>query len=119
MKILSLFAGMLVFSMGATGASYTGTYTVTSIVVDADRYAGCMLKLNPNPNVQFPNCSSAFASLGCDGTGGVTKSEASQLLNNASLAFAMGKNVTLRLNDENYGTTSRGYCFVDRIDVRR
>lgn len=119
MRIIPLFLGILVFSLGASGASYTGTYTITQIVVDADRYAGCMLKLNPNPTEQFPNCSSGFASLGCDGTGGVAKSEASQLLNNASLAFAMGKQVTVRLNDENYGTTARGYCFADRIDVRR
>ena len=97
-----------------------GPYTVTQLTTDADRYAGCMIKIDPGPETVFPNCAAAFVSLGCDGSAEplISKSSAAQLYTTAQIGYVTDKALYLRINDETVGTTARGYCFADRVDVR-
>ena len=119
-KSLILMAIMAIcYSQGSSAASFTGKFTVKSIVVDADRYAGCMVKVSPGPETIFNGCQAGFVSFGCDGNLGISKSQGNQLLNAAQLGFVMNRQVVLRINDENAPVTSRGYCLADRVDVTK
>lgn len=100
-------------------ATDTRSHTVLSVVTDAQRYGGCMIKISPGPEAKFAGCKPAFVSLGCDGSLGIAKSTANQLLAQAQLALVTGKKVILRTNDDGGPTTSRGYCLADRVDVSR
>lgn len=118
----SIFAApFLAFSIMAApfaGAlNYTGKFDIISVVTDADRFAGCMVKISPDPQTKFAGCRDTFVSLGCDGTLGPDRAAAGRLLANAQLAFAMGKSVYLRINDASAPTTPYGYCLADRVDV--
>ena len=103
----------------ANAASYTGTFVVTQIVTDANRYAGCMVKVTPGPETRFQGCRTGFVTFGCDGTLGVSKVAAQQLLSTATLGFVMDKSVVLRINAELGPKSPRGYCLADRVDVKK
>ena len=120
LKISLIVAGIL-GGVSAQAANNTGgPYTVLQLTTDAERYAGCMIKISPGPETVFPNCGTAFVSLGCDGSADplISKSSAAQLYTTAQIGYVTDKPLYLRINDENVGTTPRGYCYADRVDVR-
>ncbi|MDA8773304.1 hypothetical protein N9M65_01860 [Luminiphilus sp.] len=109
--------GILALSQVTLGASFTGTFAIQQIVTDGARYSGCMIRVTPAPETVFAGCKIGFVSLGCDGTLGITKSAASNLLSAAQLALVTDRSVVLRINDEDAPTSPRGYCLADRVDV--
>ena len=113
----SFLAFSIIAAPFAGAANYTGRFSIIAVVTDADRFAGCMVKITPGPETIFPGCRTAFVSFGCDGTLGPSKTAGGQLLASSQLAFAMGKNVVLRINDGTSPLTPEGYCLADRVDV--
>lgn len=109
---------LLVFlSLGAgqtLAASTVQSFNVTGIVLDATKYNGCLVKISPGPETHFPECTSGFITLGCDGAAGVPKAQAAQHLSAAQLALVSDTKVFMRVYDE--APAGNAYCLVDRVD---
>ena len=112
--------GFLMLPLVPTSAA-TATFdaTVTRTLARADeRFGGCMVWLSESPATAGEsslNCpaDSNWVTFSCTGTH-TSKSSAMRMLDSAQLAFAMGKRVTVWVDD---ARTHNGYCFVERIDV--
>ena len=97
----------------AAMANFQATVTRTLAVAD-DRYGGCMVALSVSPADENLSCpDSPWVTFSCTGEH-TSKSSAMRMLDSAQLAFAMGKTVTVWVDD---ARTHNGYCFVERIDV--
>ena len=113
----AMISAVLGAAAAQAGNDTSSGYSIKKIVVDNSRYAGCMVQIQPGPETVFSDCRAAFVSFGCDGTVGVTKSTANQLLAQAQLAAVTGRTVTLRISEPTDAATPRGYCIADRLDV--
>ena len=82
--------------------------TVTKVLIDernagdsayplAQSYGGCAARVTPNPRGSVPGCTSAYISLGCDGTI-VAKSSAQNNLSSAQLALVTGEQISFWLD---------------------
>ena len=111
-----LALGFLMLPLVPTSAaveSFDATVMRTLAVAD-DRYGGCMVALSVSPADNNLNCpDSSWVTFSCNGTH-TSKSSAMRMLDSAQLAFAMGKRVTVWVDDSK---THNNYCFVERIDV--
>jgi len=88
---------------------------------DATKFGGCKAKFNvdfgADPDIGVDSggpCDREELSFGCDGTQGVTKAAGNQMYSSAQLAFAMGKQVNVRVNP---AYVVNGICVASRVDV--
>ena len=100
MNRLLLLIAVSFFSTSAGAAeSYVDNLQITQIIIDNNRYSGCMVKVSPELPAST-NCGRLdFVSLDCDGEYG-TKAKAQSMLEMAQLAFLTDKSVRLRVDDD-------------------
>lgn len=114
---------MVVFGAEVHSASYTGEYEIYQVGTDATKFAGCLVRIRAtstqlDPSDAFSGCQAQFVTLGCDGTLGITKSQANANFAQAQLAFVAQRKAILRFYDTSAPQSPEGYCLADRVDVR-
>ena len=84
-------------SVSAAQQGRIGPATITEIWTDGriGEYGGCLVEISVNPNTVDPSCQYGKVSLSCDGTVGVSKSNAAINLSMIQLAFVTGQPVDL------------------------
>ena len=97
-------------------AESTFNAEVQRVLVDDQRYAGCMVQLSVDPQQTLPSCGRYWATLDClkefpESAGSITSNKLAQ----AQLALVTGRAVTMRVTDTRI---ANGYCFAERIDVK-
>lgn len=113
----SLCAGVLLTVAGPLSALESQvTAKVLQVMVAVDDYGGgCMAKLSFSPHKVLPLCARDWVTMSCSGE--YTEIvRAYRLLDQAQLALASGKSVTVWIQDDK---THDGYCLASRIDVLR
>jgi hypothetical protein len=95
----------------ATQTHHNGN--IEKILLDGERYGGCMVYLNPNLPSNL-NCRLDFVSLDCNGDLVNTKTHAKAMLDMAQLAFLVEKSVRIRVSDEQ---TINGFCTADYLRI--
>ena len=99
------------FSQAAT-ASFQATIERT-LVADADRWGGCMARVNVTLADLGVDCYSRWVTFSCSGVH-TTKDVAYRMFDSAQMALALEKRVQLYVTDQK---KHNGYCFANRIDV--
>jgi hypothetical protein len=98
----------------AATASVQATVERT-LVADADRWGGCMARVNVTLADLGLDCYSRWVTFSCSGVH-TTKDIAYRMFDSAQMALALDKQVWLSITDQK---KHNGYCFADRIDVIR
>jgi len=98
---------------GAATATFTALVTKTMVTAD-DQYGGCMAALSVNPKNKLAKCGATWVSFDCRGKFATDPLLAYRLLDQAQLALAANKSVTVTIND---GRIVNGICFAPRLDV--
>ena len=124
--VLPGFALFAAFTLPMSANAVQGTLvtTVQRILLTSDAqpspntglyYGGCMAYLaHPiNTASNSPNCPSAWVSFSCDGTY-AAKDIAQMMLDQAQLAIAMKKTVTVVVDD---AKKHNGFCTATRLDL--
>ena len=103
----------LTSSMVASAAEFQATGVIEKTLSnDGSSWGGCMAKLS---SWLGPNCGKRWVSFSCSGPGTYfSKDVAYRLFDTALMAFALGKQVTVYLDDQK---KHNGYCVAHRIDV--
>ncbi|WP_295383954.1 hypothetical protein [uncultured Thiodictyon sp.] len=106
--------GLVLAAPGLQAATSSVVATVTKTMVTGNgTYGGCMAMLSVDPAKSLPTCGKNFVSFGCSNAAGDQLS-AYRMLDQAQLALAGAKNVTVYFTDT---TKYNGYCLATRIDV--
>jgi len=84
-----------------------------TLTVSDDRWGGCAVRLSVSPSEEGLNCSDNWVSFSCTGDH-ASKSNAARMFDSAQMAFALGREVRVWVDDTK---THNGFCFVNRIDV--
>ena len=109
--VLMFFFSPLV--LGAT-ASF-GTYVDRTLnTVDAE-FGGCMFRPTV-PISETLDCPDTWLTLDCAGALGGSKSEGKRKYDELLLALITNRKVTVRVDDEK---KINGWCYVDRVQLRR
>jgi len=115
-KTILLAALVLTMCTGAHAETITKAFLVKSVNYygdvdgDGDReYGGCLIRVDPDPSTVLSGCGSKFVAPSCDGTYG-TKSMASSVMDQATLAALTGRRITLGLDNSQKHS---GRCYVN------
>ncbi|MDE0191724.1 MAG: hypothetical protein OXQ90_10245 [Gammaproteobacteria bacterium] len=101
-------------SLQADTTSVTAKVTRTLAVAD-DRWGGCAAQLDVSlVDEGLANCNDKWVTFSCSGDHASSKSSAMRMFDQAQMAFALGRQVRVYVDDTK---THNGFCFVDRIDV--
>lgn len=101
-------------SLQADTTSVTAKVTRTLAVAD-DRWGGCAVQLDASlVDEGLANCDDRWVTFSCSGDHVSSKSNAMRMFDQAQMAFALGRQVRVYVDDTK---THNGFCFVDRIDV--
>ncbi|MEI6336166.1 MAG: hypothetical protein WCS87_16525 [Methylococcaceae bacterium] len=114
--LTTLFLATLTSSLPVYAVEGTLTAKVSKTMVTGNAtYGGCMALLDKaiNTAANAPNCPGNWVSFSCTGTY-TSKDMAFHLLDQAQLALALNKQVTVIVNDTK---KHNGNCFASRIDV--
>lgn len=115
MTIRTIVATIMLVAASASQAELVGQsgLSIQTLLVDEDRYGGCMARLNGFNNP--PGCGSSWVTFDCEGLHG-SKEAGRRTLEAAQLAFALEKPIYVVVETTE---TINGYCKVKRIDVIR
>jgi hypothetical protein len=112
--VVAVFAGFLSLVTAQVRADLATIHAEPVRILVADgQFGGCMVQITVDPQSVLPNCGSAWVSLSCDGTF-IPKDVSSRMLEQAQLAFALGKHITVFVDDSR---RHNGYCLAHRLDV--
>lgn len=109
----SLIVGLILVAVPAYADLATIHAKPVRILVADNQFGGCMVQITVDPQSVLPNCGSAWVTLSCDGTF-VPKDVSSRMLEQAQLAFALDKHITVFVDDSR---RHNGYCLAHRVDV--
>lgn len=109
----ALALGLGTSSMLALATQTHHVANIEKILLDGERYGGCMVFVNPAMPSNL-TCRLDFVSLDCNGELVNTKSHAKAMLDMAQLAFLVEKSVRLRVSDDQ---TINGFCTADYIRI--
>jgi len=99
----------------ARAATATFNALVNRTMVTADNlFGGCMAALSVNPKAKLPKCGATWVSFDCQGKFTTDPLLAYRLLDQAQLALAANKSVSVTVDD---GRIVNGICFASRLDV--
>jgi hypothetical protein len=107
---------VLMASHALTGQATTVAVTanvVRTLVADQDRFGGCMAKLDKVLANSGLDCPGTWVSFSCSGTF-TPKDIAYRMFDSAQMALALGKKVTVQVDDSR---KHNGNCYAQRIDV--
>ena len=100
---------------GAVTATFTALVTKTMVTAN-DQFGGCMAALSVNPKTKLAKCGATWVSFDCRGAFATDPLLAYRLLDQAQLALAASKNVSVTVDDSRI---VNGICFASRLDVLR
>ncbi len=86
---------------------------VVRTLASAESFGGCMVRLSVAPADTGLNCPDRWVTFGCNGDFG-SKADAQRMFDSAQMAFAMGRQVRVWVDDER---KIGSFCAVKRIDV--
>ncbi len=99
----------------AEAETTTMTTKVKQVMVTAGRtFGGCMARLANSPSDALADCGAHWVTFSCSGDF-TDVARAYRLLDQAQLAYAMGKNVIVKIND---ARKHNGYCFASHIYLK-
>ena len=111
-------AAMLLVSSSSMAATASVAGTVTKVFVDGGvsgaNYGGCMAALSVSPTTKLASCAANWVTFSCTGTFATNTAQAYHLLDQAQLALAANKRVTVYFRDDK---KHNGYCFAYRVEV--
>jgi len=115
--IIKCTAALCVFAATATAqetpTEITAKVTRTLVVSD-DRWGGCAAQLDTSlVDAGLTNCHDKWITFSCSGDH-ASKSSAMRMFDQAQMAFALGRQVKVYVDDTK---THNGFCFVNRVDV--
>ena len=87
--------------------------TIKRTLVRDKAYGNCMVQLDKAIADTGLDCAADWVTFSCDGTYNA-RDVASKMLDSAMMAFALGRQVSVQLDDNK---KHHGYCVVKRIDV--
>ena len=113
--ILALSVAVLMgtASVGLATTIYVRGNVTKTLVADQGRWGGCMVRIDQVLSNHLLDCPGQWVSFSCSGTF-TTKDVAYRMFDSAQMAFALGKSVTLEINDTK---KHNGFCYASRIDV--
>jgi hypothetical protein len=118
-KSLAAAALLIVSGTSMAASGVIATATVTKVLVDGGapetNYGGCMAALSVSPSSILPTCAAGWVTFSCTGSFAANTIQAYRLLDQAQLALATGKQVSVYFRDDQ---KHNGYCFARRIDVK-
>jgi hypothetical protein len=114
LNIVLLVALVMFNSNSGIAAPIYHEARITALLNDAKNYSGCMLRIEPS-HTNNSCIRKDFITLDCQGLGVNSRSDASILLDAATMAFVLEKPVRLRITDN----VINGFCVADyvRIDL--
>jgi hypothetical protein len=112
-KALFMAMFMVMASVGEAATAYVTANVLRTLVADQDRWGGCMVFLDQPLAGAGLNCPSNWVSFSCNGTF-TTKDVAYRMLDSAQMAYALGKQVLIQVDDTR---KHNGYCYGSRVDV--
>lgn len=92
--------------------AYT-TATVTSVVLDDDKYGQCMVRLSQSISQSGLDCPSNWVSFSCSGDFN-PKDMAYHKLETAQMSLLLGKEIRIYVDD---AKKHNGYCYGYRVDL--
>jgi len=118
-KSLAAAALLIVSGTSMAASGVIATATVTRVLVDggptATNFGGCMAALSVSPSTILPSCGPNWVTFSCTGSFATNMMQAYRMLDQAQLAMAANKQVTVYFRDDQ---KHNGYCFANRIDVK-
>jgi hypothetical protein len=114
-QIITVFMAVLMgsASVGFAATVYVHGNVVRTLIADQDRWGGCMIWLDQVLADHGLNCPGRWVSFSCTGTF-TTKDIAYRMFDSAQMAYALGKEVVVQVDDTK---KHNGYCYAGRIDV--
>ena len=107
---------MLAFAQDSIAATErVGAFVTRLLVADEGRWGGCMVLLDRELSDFNLNCPSRWVTFSCTGDF-TSKDNAYRMFDAAQMAMALGTAVDLTVDDQ---LKHNGYCYANRIDVRR
>jgi hypothetical protein len=116
-KTLAAAALLLMSSTGMAASSSVTAYVTRTLVSGGpttSNYGGCMASLSVSPTTKLPSCSANWVTFSCTGNFATNTVQAYHLLDQAQLALAGNKKVTVFFQDDK---KHNGYCFASQINV--
>jgi hypothetical protein len=92
---------------------FVNARVVNTLVADQGRFGGCMAKLDQPLANSGLDCPGSWVSFSCAGVF-TTKDIAYRMFDSAQMAFALGKPVSVQVDDTK---KHNGHCYARRIDV--
>lgn len=115
-NITCLTASMLLATLASTTVWATQDYIynakVTRVLIDNTNYGGCMAAVTVDPASRLPSCGQWWVSFAC--VGGSDPVNSYRMLDQAQMALALNKTVSLFVND---AVKYNGYCVATRMDI--
>lgn len=112
-KVLLVALSVLFALPAQTATKVVNANVVRTLVADEERFGGCMAKLD-RALVNFGlDCPGSWVTFSCSGTF-TTKDVAYRMFDSAQMAFALGKSVSVQIDDTK---KHNGHCYARRIDV--
>jgi hypothetical protein len=96
--------------------AWVNNTNIQKTLIQEGSFGGCMILLDKSVADVGLACPTPWVSLDCDGLFG-SKLSAQRAFDSAQMAFALDKNVSLRVDDSK--KFNETYCVAVRIDVRK
>ena len=110
---LSMAVLMGTASVGFAATAYVQGNVTRTLTADQDRWGGCMIVIDQVLADHGLDCPSQWVSFSCTGTF-TSKDIAYRMFDSAQMAYALGKKVSIEVNDTK---KHNGYCYASRVDV--
>lgn len=116
---VAVMAASLVMVMDvALAANSAVTGTVLRTMMDVNAHGGCMIMLSVSPRDKLPVCGHRWVSFDClNQLGDTDVVMAYRMMDQAQLALAGNKRVTVKFRDDEISLPDWRFCYAYRIDV--
>lgn len=116
-KLFIAFVAMSLFGavqVSIAQEAFVVDATAERVLIDSQRYGGCMLRTDKTLADYGLNCPSRWVAFSCDGTF-ASRDIAFRQLDQAQIALTLGKKINLVVDDSK---KHNGYCFASRTNLK-
>jgi len=106
--------GLAVSQMSYSEQGFVDDVTVTGMMTTPGVYGGCMVQVSKAISTAVAACPDDWVSFACTGTANNSVSRAAAMWDTATLAYALGKKIRVRVDS---AKKLNGYCFADYIRI--
>ena len=105
-----VYIACLLISPASQSASEFVSGQISRFMLDEVYYGKCMINVKHSASI---DCPQQWVSFDCEGNY-LKKSDAARMWDTATLAYALGKSVEIRLDDTR---KNNGYCIATRLNI--